>query len=1466
MTRSLLLFVLAFMCFEAVSADRYWVSSSNGNWNNTSNWSTSSGGSGGASVPTLADNIYFDGNGLGNCNVDVGVTASAMQVAAAYTGVIDLDNHTFFVNGSGNNGFYGGTINNSSGTQAITVSSTGTTTFAGSTFGAIVIASSSRLFLDGSIFNNDNSFTKTGSGDDYCLGGNTFVGNVQLTNSSANFLALGNSAADHFQSNLTLNNTGSSSLIIGYQSTGNTIDGLFTINNSGAGAGTYISHIAGSSVTINGATIANNSGSGAVSNVYLASDGDVIFNASVSVSNTATATNSRVYLGNNGNIVFNNALSISNTSTGDDPNVYCNFTSSSSTVYNGDITVSCNGPSEDEFEGILFGESGSGTLAVGRTISVGAGGYSTGVLRFQNFTQTGATAQTLSLSGTGRLSIEKSEWGGDVTFSAPRLTTRTTTYHGTTSLEKTGATDDYSPGGNVFVGNTQITMSGADVMGLGSAVADTFQSNLTLTNSGISSVLVCGHNSLNNRIIGNLTVTNSGSNATTFISHLASSLTVTGRTTITNSGLGSNSNVYLGTNGTITFSGTVDVSNTAIATDSQVYLGDNGDLTFNDTLSISNMSSADDPTIHCNRNATSSNAYNGNIILACNGPDAADSKGIIFGENSGAGTLASGNTVSISAGGYSSGMLSFNNFMQSGSTSQTLTLTGSSHLWCENSGWGGNVNFTAPRIHTTTTFYSGSVFLEKTGSSGDYSSGNNTFTAATELRNSGTGVLAFGNGGADNFQDNLTLNNTGFSALSIGYNGSGSSVAGDLIINNTGTNSKVLLAVFSSSTLSVLGSTSITNNGSGSDTVSIASNGSVTFQGTVSISNAGNATASNIILGGSGDITFNDDLTIHNTSTAINPNIYLSVASTSTNAYNGNIILISNGPSSADIEGIFFGESGSGTLAATKTVSIGSGYSSGILCFKNFTQTGNTAQALTLTGTGYLMNDNANWGGNVTFTAPRINLSGSTYQGTAYIEKNGVTDDTNLGGNIFLNNVEYRNSSSAEFKTSNTSANIFSENVTYTQTGLGKLKPSYDCSTSYPKDIIVNSSDTVYIGEGTSGRAVFDGSVAQHISGSATTVQFGDLQVNNASNNITLNTPITITKELDLDRGHITSSSSNLLILADHAIVSSSSSHSFVNGPVRKIGAQVFTFPTGKSNTYAPIGISAPSSATDHFTAEYFYENPNPTYSTSNVESSIHHVSTCEYWVLDRTNGSSAVDVTLSWDTRSCTVPNDLTDLVVARWNGSQWSSHGNGGTTGSTLSGTVITLANVSSFSPFTLATTSPGATLPIELLNFNVTLQGDEVKVRWQTISETNNAYFVLQKSHDGQLWKEFAKLQGAGNSQEAQQYELADLYPYEGFTYYRLKQVDFDGSSHYSKAVMIKWLNPSSKITAYPNPITNHLSISNVSPNSIIRVVTIDGKLIFEGKEHKIDTSTWPSGIYQVTILSSIYRIKTLTIIKR
>ncbi len=99
---------------NSIGAARYWIATTTSNWNNTANWSTSSGGSGGASVPGVSDDVYFNSARNGNCTIDATISVNGWDIGG-YTGAIT--NTSYAITVSANNYFTqsSGTFNGGSG-------------------------------------------------------------------------------------------------------------------------------------------------------------------------------------------------------------------------------------------------------------------------------------------------------------------------------------------------------------------------------------------------------------------------------------------------------------------------------------------------------------------------------------------------------------------------------------------------------------------------------------------------------------------------------------------------------------------------------------------------------------------------------------------------------------------------------------------------------------------------------------------------------------------------------------------------------------------------------------------------------------------------------------------------------------------------------------------------------------------------------------------------------------------------------------------------------------------------------------------------------------------------------------------------------------------------------------------------------------------------------------------------------
>lgn len=380
------------------------------------------------------------------------------------------------------------------------------------------------------------------------------------------------------------------------------------------------------------------------------------------------------------------------------------------------------------------------------------------------------------------------------------------------------------------------------------------------------------------------------------------------------------------------------------------------------------------------------------------------------------------------------------------------------------------------------------------------------------------------------------------------------------------------------------------------------------------------------------------------------------------------------------------------------------------------------------------------------------------------------------------------------------------------------------------------------------------GSSLQTFGGSSITT-LNNLRLNNTSApGITLAQALNVRGTLTFTDGYLNTTAVNLLTMTGTSAVSGASNNSFVFGPVAKVGNTAFVFPTGKNVVYAPIAIAAPAVVTDRFTAEYFQVSPTPTYPAWSYEPALNHVSECEYWMLDRTTGSSDVAVTLSWDTRSCGVTN-LSDLRVARWDGTQWTDKGNGGTTGTTASGTVVSAAAVTGFGPFTLASSTLTNPLPVELITFAANCEHETAVLRWSTASEYNNDYFTIENSFDALDWQAAATLDGKGTTSSLTNYLWTDPSNPRRDLYYRLSQTDYNGVTTIHDPVYLKNCSENvSKLSIYPNPAKSIVNILTDEKINQIRVLDPAGKAVAAPIDYsykQVHFNELPNGVYFIEI---------------
>lgn len=176
------------------------------------------------------------------------------------------------------------------------------------------------------------------------------------------------------------------------------------------------------------------------------------------------------------------------------------------------------------------------------------------------------------------------------------------------------------------------------------------------------------------------------------------------------------------------------------------------------------------------------------------------------------------------------------------------------------------------------------------------------------------------------------------------------------------------------------------------------------------------------------------------------------------------------------------------------------------------------------------------------------------------------------------------------------------------------------------------------------------------------------------------------------------------------------------------------------------------------------------------------------------------------------------------------------------------VTVSGLNSFSYHTLASSSNP--LPVELTSFTAVHQNNTIVLNWSTATERENRGWDIEKKTSG-VWEAIGFVEGRGTTLEQTNYQFTDVQTSSGTASYRLKQIDFDGTTSYSNIVEVDGVVPGdfALMQNYPNPFNPATKITYAVPSGIkgnvtIKVFDVMGKLtavIDEGKKE--------AGVYSV-----------------
>ncbi len=469
-------------------------------------------------------------------------------------------------------------------------------------------------------------------------------------------------------------------------------------------------------------------------------------------------------------------------------------------------------------------------------------------------------------------------------------------------------------------------------------------------------------------------------------------------------------------------------------------------------------------------------------------------------------------------------------------------------------------------------------------------------------------------------------------------------------------------------------------------------------------------------------------------------------------------------------------------------------------------------------------------------------------------------------------------------------------------------------------NIIVNAGSTLLYGSAdgikTSGTGTSDGAVRisgtrtfpttasygfignlDQVSGNALPASMVNMYVDKGLSTaiVTLTGDATVNNTLLMNLGHV-NTAANLLELGSSTSQLGTLTYTtgYVLGRMRRwfngtnSGNSSSLFPmgyddSGLKNRHSKVEYTSAAAAGGHLTVEFIPTAMGtagldiPAANTGGFGADVVTTENQGYWKIDNQAGTLTDGTyTIACTGEGFTTINSLGGItLLKRVGGGNWFCPGTHiAATGSTSLPTV-SRSGVSGWSNFGFGGDA-GNPLPVELVSFTAICGNGHVNAQWATASEKNSDYFLLQRSENLENWTEVSVVPAAGNSTQLVQYNATDLNSLRGVSYYRLVQVDYNGSSRFYNPVSVSCANDSEFLTVYPNPSNGNFAVEwnmeQLTGKVGVRLTSSTGALISERTVLALDGNNMvpfsgelQAGVYYVT-LSGENRVETVKVVVR
>jgi hypothetical protein len=378
-----------------------------------------------------------------------------------------------------------------------------------------------------------------------------------------------------------------------------------------------------------------------------------------------------------------------------------------------------------------------------------------------------------------------------------------------------------------------------------------------------------------------------------------------------------------------------------------------------------------------------------------------------------------------------------------------------------------------------------------------------------------------------------------------------------------------------------------------------------------------------------------------------------------------------------------------------------------------------------------------------------------------------------------------------------------------------------------------------------SGLLRMSGAGPQIISGSGS-ILLQDMEVI-TPNDVSLQRDVEVKNNLTLSAGKVTLNLSDLTVrgfiygASDNRFIQTNAYGPEAGGLVLSVGGSTF-FPVGNSS-YNPLILNNAGFG------DFKVRVEDVVWSQGTQGDPLFFGIVGRSWMIEGFGGS--MGATVQWKAGEERPGFDRSQCYISRFQGGGWIADDPGPASG----GGPYTRSLSGFLSPAVLAVAS-GGILPVELTFFHARREGSQAVLEWQTATEQNNDYFAVERSSDGRRYEEISRIPGRGQSHEHQNYSFIDAAPPAGVNYYRLRQVDYDGSATYSPVRAVEIPEDKQAVALASRIVHDALSLQWRQPLSYPGRLTIadrSGRLVFGDNlpagvnQHRIDVANLPKGFY-------------------